>query len=102
MFSFDIKIKSFGKQHAVCNMDGTFTKCTRCIQSINVESRLILISVKSGVTYYAEFFFGFKSFFQMFLTLRFQYCLYLVLFVGCQCLTLKLSFRFTLEKGYKI
>ena len=50
MFSFDIIIKSFGKQHAVCNMDGTFTKCTRCIQSINVESRLILISVKNGVT----------------------------------------------------
>jgi hypothetical protein len=41
--------------------------------------------------------FSFKSFFHMFLTLKFQYCLYLVFFMGCLCLILKLF----LEKGYK-
>jgi hypothetical protein len=76
LFLFNKIEESTHRFYSVFNMK----KCTRWIQSINVRSRLILCQ---KWCHYAQFSLSLKSFFQMFLTLRFQYCLYLVLFVGC-------------------
>ena len=77
LFLFNQIEESTHRFYSVFNMK----KCTRCIQSINVRSRLILLSAKSGITMHNSVL-VLRGFFHMFLTLRFQYYLYLVFFVG--------------------
>ena len=66
-----------------------------CFVQKKKENQRAYISLQSGVDMQNSVLV--LSFFQMFLTLKFQYCLYLLFFMGYLCLILKLF----LEKGYK-